>query len=183
MRKIGLVLFCLNLVVFSACAQTEIEEKSKMLEQKTPTENNSNLASNKLVEVEGFKFKNYLISLTQESDKCVLRYKIKDVETKLVLNVAAPCKFVRDSGPTKKLPNKVKVTKISKLKANVFTVGGNIAKDEKRCKYGDNETAFFYQVILIKTNEIILGGKRTAWNCLSDGLDGAEFYIAAEEQP
>ncbi len=183
MRKISLVLFCLNFAILSACAQTKIEEKSNALEQKTPAENSSNLASNKLVEIESFKYKNYLISLTQESDKCVLKYKIKDVETKLVLNVVAPCRFVRDGGPAKKLPNKVKITEISKLKANVFTVGGNVSKDEKRCKYADFETAFFYQVILIKTNEITLGGKRTAWNCLSDGLDGSELYISAEEKP
>jgi hypothetical protein len=183
MRKISLVLFCLNLAIFSACAQTKTEEKPNTLEQKTPAENSKNLVSNKLVEIESFKFKNYLISLIQESDKCVLKYKIKDIETKLVLNIEAPCKFVRSGGPRKISPNKVKITKMSHLKANVFTVGGNVAKDEKRCRYADFETAFFYQVILIKANEISVGGKRTAWNCLSDGLDGPELYISAEEKP
>jgi hypothetical protein len=183
MRKIILVLFCLNLATLSACTQTKIDEKPNPLEQKTLTENSNALVSNKLIEIESFKFKKYLISLIQDGDNCVLKYQIKGVETKLVLNVEAPCNFVRDGGRLKKLPNIVKITKMPKLKANVFTVGGNVAKDEKRCKYGDLETAFFYQVILIKDNEISLGGKRTAWNCLSDGLEGPELYISAEEKP
>jgi hypothetical protein len=183
MRKISLLLFCLNLAIFSACAQTKVAEKPKPLEPKTSTQNSNAIVSDKLVEIESFRFKDYLISLIQENDSCVLRYKLKGVETKLVLNVEAPCKFVRSGGPRKVFPNKVKITKMSHLKANVFTVGGNVAKDEKRCKYGDNETAFFYQAILIKANEINLGGKRTARSCLSDGLDGPELWISAEEKP
>lgn len=180
MKKFSLVLLSILIIISSACGQDKPNGQLNVSGQKDKEQKRADSMEISTQDAEKFEFKDYIFKLSAEDGNCFLVYQRKDIENRLKLALAAPCKFVR-GGTNNISSDKVRISNLEYLKANVFTVGGEITKNEDMCQYGDNETASFFQVVLIKENEIKLGGTHPATNCLNEGLSGAEFYLAAEK--
>jgi hypothetical protein len=185
MNGINLILLLIAQTVLLGCGQTKSIEQSnseniKLIEQVTP----------KPAENDKFSLRKYSFELINENGNCILSYKKETIERKLKLSIKAPCKVARWSGIEKQLINgkvsDVKKGEVAYLMADKYVhikaYALMIAEIPSKTNLCRTETTTSYQVVLVRSNQIKLAGKRVGNICIPDEINEPNFQFAAEEK-
>ena len=179
MKTFALIILFTGLTVFTACGQNKsVAQNDKSAENPV----SASISSDK------FTVRNFSFEITNENNECFLTYKNGKIENKLKLDVPSPCKSARWSGVEKTSVNGqersviknelafLSADKYPRIKALVFMVMTE-QPNNKKCRAAATSA---YQTVLVRQDEVKLGGKNVGLICVPDEINEPNFQFAAE---